>query len=201
MNTPTEQRNRVQQLAKTRPREAAQLARGIAEAWFRVQALSWVARCAPAEASARLLAEASTSSAVCHDSYQQAAVLAWPLRAAIETKQQQAARAMLQSALGRLPQIELYCSRAEAFALIFPAAFPGGPAFSQPLLDALPGLCPPDVHWRTARLYRLVAGTIASQNATAADAFAAAMPHGKARSRVLRDRARGDAWPPRAFFW
>lgn len=60
---------------KSHPKEALKLARQVNEAWFRAQALSWVARFTDGDVLA-IAAEAAKAAAEGDDSYQQCAVRA-----------------------------------------------------------------------------------------------------------------------------
>lgn len=182
-------RERVLKLVHTDPGQALTTARAIPDAWYRAQALAWVARFASQDIARAALREA------------RAAALAWPIRAALETRQKTQYEVMFTEATRQLPDIENMGSRAEAADWVFHAAAPGGATLWQPLLDALPTLCPPDDHWRCARLFRGIAAVLAAVAPDAAARFIDAMPHGKARDRCLRDRAKGASAEPRRYFW
>jgi hypothetical protein len=177
------------------------VASGIANAWYRVQALAWVVRFAPPDISLTALKKAASSAAEGKDSYCQAAVLAWPIRAAIERGYEDLAAPMLAGARITLPRIELFCSRAEACSLLFQAAFEGPRHLWEPLLDEILSLCPPGSHWRAARLYRTIGAILADRDGHAARLFIESIPPGKAQSHCLRDFENGVRRPPRPFFW
>ena len=194
-------RERALKLVHTDPGQALTTARAIPDAWSRAQALAWVARFAPQDIARPALRDARAAAKEGKDEYQRAAALAWPIRAALETRQKTQYEVMFAEATRQLPDIENMGSRAEAADWVFHAAAPGGAALWQPLLDALPTLCPPDDHWRCARLFRGIATVLAAVTPDAAARFIDAMPHGKARDRCLRDRAKGASAEPRRYFW
>lgn len=189
------------QLAKSRPDEAFEVASGIADSWYRVQALAWVARFAPPGISLTALKAAADGATEGKDSYCRAAALAWPIRAAIERGCEELAAPVLIDARIALPHIELFCSRAEACSLLFQAAFEGQRHIWEPLLNEFPSLCPPGSHWRAARLYRTIGAILADRDGQAARRFIEGIPPGKAQSRCLRDLENNVKRPPRPFFW
>src|SRR5690606_23849192 len=95
----TKARDQVAEIARSRPAEALRVARTIADPWFAVQALAWVARFAPDDIGETALAEASETAKAGRDAYQRSAVLAWPIRAAIETGRLAAACKMIENGL------------------------------------------------------------------------------------------------------
>ncbi len=201
MSVSTEQRNAAIELSRSRPAEALKTAIGIEEAWFRVQALASVARYAGADIARNAFAAAALSSSEGKDPYQRAAVLAWPMRAALEVGDQNRAEMLIAEARRELPRIELHCSRAEAYAVVFQAAFIAPRLFWGPLLDDLVRFCPPDAHWRSERLYRTVAAILRQWDGATARTFIDRIPAGRARTRCERDDSNGVKMPPRSFFW
>lgn len=151
---------------------------------------------------ARLAFEGARNSAkLGKDAFQRGAVLAWPIRAALEVHNDSLAREMLDDALAMIPATELFCSRAVMFDLLLQAVSNNGSDFREPLLALLPAYCPPDSHWRVARLYRDIASLLREVHPNHARAFAETMPAGKAQDRILRDRVRGKRLSARSFFW
>ena len=201
MSAESGQRDRVMRLAKSRPGDALKEASGIANAWSRVQALAWVARFAPPNISLTALKRAASDAMEGKDTYCQAAVLAWPIRAAIERGYEELAAPMLAGARIVLPRIEHLGSRAEACSELFQAAFEGPRHLWEPLLTELPALCPPGSHWRAARLYCTIGAILADRDGHAARLFVASIPPGKAQRRCLRDLENGVKRPLRPFFW
>lgn len=160
-----------------------------------------MARFAASEATAaRAFHGARQAVELGRDAYQRSAPLAWALRAALETLRLPLATAMLGNVMMEVPRIALFCSRADAFELLFPAIFPGGPVFREPMIGAIQRLCPADSHWRALRLHAAVAANLAWAGEDAA-AFVACVPAGRARDRLQRYRERGVQFPPREFFW
>ncbi|MDX2155099.1 MAG: hypothetical protein SFW09_01205 [Hyphomicrobiaceae bacterium] len=196
----TKARDQVSELAPTRPAEAFRVARQIADPWFAVQALAWVGRYAPADMSATALGEARATARAGRDAYQRSAVLAWPIRAAIETANGAAAAMMLAEACALLPKVRPAASRAEAAGLLLEAAFPGGRGLWEPILAVIEAHCPPGNDWRTWRLYRTLAHIVAVEDPEAARRLVAAIPPGKARDRAEKELANGAIVSPRAFF-
>ena len=191
-------RNTVAATAREFPEQAYGIAEQIPEALFRAQSFAWVARYAPGDLALRGFESARWAAAGGKDAYQRSAPLAWPIRAAIETQRLPLARTMFETALGELPKISRYCTRADAIELLFPAAFPAGQDFRRPLLVDLPELCPATSHWKCGRLCVLIARQLAWEDCDAALAFADALPACKTRDRLLRMLAGGDSRP---FFW
>jgi hypothetical protein len=72
-------RMRAQQLAPVDPAAALAVARVVADAWYRCQALSSVARVAPYEVATKAFREARAAAAQGADDYQRAAVLAFTI--------------------------------------------------------------------------------------------------------------------------
>lgn len=199
--TASQQRTAVTEMAPAHPDNALRLAEQIADPWYRAQSLGWVARFATSESTAgRAFHGARKAAELGKDAYRRSAPLAWALRAALETGRVQLASAMLENALAEVPQIALFCSRADAFELLFPAIFPGGATFRDPVIALIRSTCPVDSHWRAGRLHASIAANLAWVGEDA-DAFVASLPAGRARVRLERFRARGLSYPPREFFW
>jgi len=196
----TKARDQVAELASSRPAEALRMARMIADPWFAVQALAWVARLATPDISATALGEAHDTAKAGRDAYQKSAVLAWPIRAAIETGRADVARKMIDSALALLPKVRPAASRAEAGGLLLEAAFPGGAKVWRPVLDAIETHCQPGNDWRAQRLYRSLAQMVLREDTAAATRLVAALPGGKTKSRAEKELAEGVTIAPRVFF-
>ncbi|MGE0698166.1 MAG: hypothetical protein AB7O57_03645 [Hyphomicrobiaceae bacterium] len=196
----TKARDEVSGLARSRPPEALKAARRIADPWFAVQALAWVARFAPAELAAVALAEARATAKSGRDAYQRTAIMAWPVRAAIETGADDMAALMLADALALLSKVKPPASRTEAAALLLEAAFPGGRRLWEPVLATLEAHCPPGNDIRAARTYRMLSQLVATEDLDAARRLVAVIPPGKARERAEKELADGAKAQPRAFF-
>jgi len=196
----TKARDQVAELAPSRPVEALRVARMIADPWFAVQALAWVARFAPGDIGDEALSEARDTAKAGRDAYQRSAVLAWPIRAAIETERLDAARQMLTSGLALLPKVRPAGSRAEAGGLLLEAAFPGGHSLWKPALTAIEQHCPPGDDWRSGRLYRSLAHIVSREDPKAARRLVDALPKGKTRTRAEKELLEGVTAEPRPFF-
>lgn len=196
----TKARDQVAELARTQPAEALRLARMIADPWYAAQAFAWVARFAPADLAAPALEEARGTAKAGRDAYQRSAVLAWPIRAAVDTGNQAAAGAMLADAMTLLPKVRPAASRAEAGGLLLEAAFPGGAGLWRPVLATIEKHAPPENDWKAGRTYRALAHIVVTVDAEAARRLVAALPLGKTRDRAEKELADGVTAEPRSFF-
>jgi len=194
-------RDEAAALSRQRPAEAFRLARKIADPWFAVQALAWVARFAPPELAGMALDEARATAKGGRDSYQRSAVLAWPVRAAIETGDTRRAHDMLADAIVLLPKVRQPASRVEAGSLLLEAAFPGGRMLWQPALAAIEAHCAPDADRRIGRMYRQLALLVATEDREAAERLAGALPEGRERARAFQELETGSSAVPRSFFF
>jgi hypothetical protein len=191
----------ARELTETDSDRALANARADRRPWFRCQKLALVARFAPEPVAEIAFAEAIAAAAAGKDLYQQNAVLAWPIRAAIERGRVDLAEGWLRSVLDEAPEIKPLASRAFALSLIWPAAFPGGSRLRGKVLQTVFATCPVDVYWRADALYRQIADTLRSVSEAESDAVIAALPAGKTRTKLENARARGDRQTPRPFFW
>lgn len=164
--------------ARLRPERAAAMAERVADPWFHTQSFAWVGRFAPPPPQMSALERARDAARQGKDGYQRGAVLAWPIRAALEVGQAPLAHTLQVEALARV----------EAVSLLFQASFPGGHVFWTDVLSPLPDLCPPAAHWRATRVYRDIGNILESADGAAARAFVEALPPGKVRERGLRAR-------------
>jgi hypothetical protein len=192
-------RQQVQNLATTDPARALSMARTVAGPWFRCQALAQAGRFAPASTVKATLDEAVAAAAEADDAYRRTAVLAWPIRAAIERGRIELATAYLRTALDQVPSVEPLASRAYALHLLWPAVFPAGPVLREPVWQAVVAHCPADRSWRTTPLYRQIAATLRSESAAEADRVLAVLPRGKTRNK-LEGKLREERQTPRGFF-
>ena len=194
-------RAQASKLAPTDSKAPFAVAERIEDPWYAAQAFATVARHAHGPIRAKAFAASRAAARRGKDTYQQAAVLAWPLRAAIELGEEKLAEAIFVDASALLPAINNFSSRAQAFDLVFQAAFPGGAKLWRPLLDALPRLCPADSHWRAARMHREIVWILARDHINLARDLAEALPEGRTRRQALRDLANGVKSAPRMFFF
>jgi hypothetical protein len=149
----TLQRDQAADLAKASPAKALEKARGIAEPWFRAQALAWVARFSPGETPA-IAKEAAKAASACDDTYKQAAVRAWEIAALAETGAATNARKSLGSAVELAKKISHSGSRAEALLLLCHAADKIGRETRDQACTELISACPDGAHWRCKRAVR-----------------------------------------------
>lgn len=196
----TRAREEVAALAKSNPAEALRAARKIADPWYATQAFAWVARFAPDDIAAEALEEARETAKAGRDAYQKTAVLAWPLRAAVEIKNGKVAKAIANDAIAMLPRVKPSPSRAEAGGLLFEAAYPEGKTGWKPLLDAIEKHAPPENDWKAGRTYRALAHILAKDDMAAARRLIAALPPGKTKERAEKELDDGVTAEPRAFF-
>jgi hypothetical protein len=196
----TKARDQVAGLAPSQPAEALRVARRIADPWFAVQALAWIVRFAKDGTGETALAEARDVAKAGRDAYQKSAVLAWPIRAAIETGHRDAALAMVTSAVALLPKVRPAASRAEAGGLLLEAAFPGGRELWLPVLQAIEAHCQPGNDWRAQRLYRSLSQIVVGEDADAAQRLVDALPEGRTKDRARQELAAGVTLTPRDFF-
>ncbi|MGD9806491.1 MAG: hypothetical protein AB7E81_24525 [Hyphomicrobiaceae bacterium] len=196
----TKARDQVAELARLRPAEALRIARQIADPWFAVQALAWVVRFAPRDVADAALEEARSISKAGRDAYQKSAVLAWPIRAAVETGRTEDAAALMEAGVALLPKVKPMGSRAEAGGLLLEAAYPGGPKLWKPVLAAIENHCQPGSDWRAGRLYRSLAQIVMRDDADAAKRLVNALPKGKTKDRAEKELTAGVTAQARSFF-
>jgi hypothetical protein len=196
----TKARDTVVELARVQPAEAFRVARRISDPWFSVQALAWVARLAPPELAADAIKEARATAKAGRDAYQRCAVLAWPIRAAIEAGRIEDAAGIVADACALLPKVRATVSRVEAGGLLLEAAFPGGRPLWAPVLATLEASGLQDSDRRLGRLLRMMALVVVAEDPAAALRLAQALPKGRDRERALKEVGNGAAATPKAFF-
>jgi hypothetical protein len=176
-------RMRAQQLAPVDPAAALAVARVVADAWYRCQALSSVARVAPYEFAAKAFREARAAAAQGADAYQRAAVLAFTVEAALERGWTALAGEILREALDRIPSVEPANSRAFALALLWVKAFEGGEEMRRQMVACALAHCDPNRGWRAERLFRdMIERLCAEQGAALIDA----LRPGRTKQRLAR---------------
>ena len=180
------QRARAGQLALSDTAKALEMARGCPDAWYRVQALASVAEHADERRVLAILDEAARESAACHDTYGMVAVMAWPIEVALKRRQPGFARGERDRCLAAASGIEPRASQAYALDLLWSRCFAAGDDFAEPVWARIRELCHPDHNWRAARLYLHIATAVERRRPGAAAGVIAAMPAGKARSRLAR---------------
>lgn len=189
------------QLARPNPERALAVARGIRDPWYRCQALAQVGRYAGTDLAKLALDEAVEAAAQGGDGYRRLTVLAWPIRAAIERGQAGLAERWLKAALKEIATVDPLPSRAETLWWLWAAAFPGGDKMRSAVRGAVLVHCPPDRSWRAERLYRYMVATLAEASPDDAHTLLAAMPDGRAKTRIGRRHAAGEKAVAQPFFW
>ena len=149
----TLQRDRACTLAKSNPKKALDQARKVNEAWFRAQALSWVARFTDGDPVA-VASEAAKAARQCEDDYKKSAVRAWEIAALAERGCTPQARKSLSEALTLAKSVKPISSRSEALFRLLQAAFTIGRDEASKVYEILRTSCPPDEHWRCKRAVR-----------------------------------------------
>ncbi|MBM3529088.1 MAG: hypothetical protein FJX62_13445 [Alphaproteobacteria bacterium] len=180
-------RGRVHDIARSRPDDAFSLARTIPDGWYRCQAMTAIAEAAPDGLADKAFKAAREAAAAGEDAYQQTAVLAVTLHAAIKRGRGKLVRDILGDILARTPSVEPMASRAAALGWLWAVVKSAGTAeMRKTVLAAVQAHCHPDRSWRAARLYREMAEDLARTDPTFATLFVRAMPEGKARANLLR---------------
>ncbi|HEY3445684.1 MAG TPA: hypothetical protein VGK67_04930 [Myxococcales bacterium] len=125
MGDSTRLRDSAMALAKaTKHAAALEIARKVAEPWFRCQALAGVARYAPDASVVALAKEAVRAVERSDDPYEFVGAMAWVLRALLERGRGDEARRQLAAAIGLAPKIANSTSRADALFLVVQAVWP-----------------------------------------------------------------------------
>ena len=190
-------RDQVARQARTDPAAALTLARQIPDPWYRTQALAWVARFSPDQAVLPIAAESLHSAASGHDTYQQLAATAWPLRALIERGHHQTAARELQKILARESSITPPSSRSQALFLMLQAVFALGSEVRSDLALRLHRIQADAGHWRTRRNLLDALAMLTAVGDPAATRIASQLP-AKEQARIATDAATAE---PRPFFW
>jgi hypothetical protein len=186
-------RGEASRLAAREPERAFAVARTIPDGWYRCQAMARIAAETrePALIEAAF-AQARAAAAAGDDAYQQAAVLAFAITAALTRGRRALADAMLADALALIPSVEPMASRACALhGLWAVAATRGDRLMREAVLGAVTAHVHPDRSWRARRLYRDIAVNLARDRPDHAEALIRAMPPGKARAYLQRCLAPG----------
>jgi hypothetical protein len=187
------------ELAKTDPARALKEARASPTPSARSQDLAVVARFASGKIAATAFADAEAAAAQGEDAFQRATWLAYPIRAAIECGETKLASRLVRKAARDIATIEPAASRAQALHILWPAAFPGGAALREIVLQAALAHCPLTT-WRAKRLYRRITATLREGFDAEADRVIAALPPGETRAALEKAKARGERRRVRPFF-
>jgi hypothetical protein len=179
-------RRRAAELAPSDTAKALEAARGCPDAWYRVQALASVAEYAGERLALLVLEETALEAQCCHDAYGTVAVMAWPLRVALQRGWLGFARRELDKCLALASEIEPRASQAYALETLWSACFAADPVHARPVWRRILQLCDPDRSWRAARLYLHIAQAQDNRHPGTAAAVIGAMAPGKARARLQR---------------
>ena len=200
--TPTELRDLVTRRATTDPAGARELAAQIPDAWFRCQALAWVARFAAESEVEPLARDAWAAAQTAAEPYQVLGAAAWPLRALVEREREKAALQLLPDVLRAGPSVHKLVNRADALFLIWQAIFPLGPgargAVLEPLVEACSGTA---TAWQAGRIMADVVLQLAVVDRPGAERLLGRMRGDRYWEQATRRLAAGEWSVPRPFFW
>jgi len=197
----TQPRDRACHLAKHDPQAALLAAHHINDAWFRVQALSTVARFSSDKVVQPIINEALASCRQCRDSYQSVGAAAWPIRALIERGLTDSARQVLLAVRSQFADVQPPSSRSEAVFLLFQAAFALGFNVRAIFVADLFAINAAADNWRSSRCLVESLNMLAATEPNHAATIASSITDERVRRRALA-RVRADVHPqPRPFFW
>ena len=162
------------------------MARVIPDAWYRVQALAYVAEHADERSLLPILEEAARTARSCHDAYGTVAVMSWPLEIAFRRGRIKFAEPERAKCLALAAEVEPRESQAYALQLLWGGCYAADPVHAGPVWTRILELCHPDRSWRSARLYLHIAQVQDSRTPGAAAAVIGAMAPGKAKLRLER---------------
>lgn len=185
MASSTKLRDKACRLAQVDPDAALQIARGIPEPWFRVQALAAVARWIEHHRVLSIVKEAFASAKACDDDYQRAAVSSGPIRVLSERGHVEEA----QHALGQARRQALIAtpagSRAEALFGLLQGAWSLGAPVRRQLVEDLLALQGQTGHWRAGRALVLALGRLSTTEPEVAREIAERIDDAKCRRKAL----------------
>lgn len=147
------QKDHVDTLAKSDPREALSQARKRIDPWFRAMGLSWVARFTN-DNPVSVACEAAKAASECDDDYKKSAVRAWEVAALAERGFTKEARKCLREAVTLGKSVQPISSRSESLYLLFQAAFRIAKEEAEYAYGIIRTSCPIDEHWRCKRAVR-----------------------------------------------
>lgn len=197
----TRERERAIQASKTDFPTALQRARAVSEAWFRAQALAWVARFAPEADVERVANEALKAAGGGHDTYQQVAASAWAVRALAERGQTRKAAEATAKLVSLSDEISNPVSRHHALSLLLQAAWPLDRKVRRAVLDKLVAACQAALSWQSGCTWRDVVLMLAPEDAGEARRILEQMPEGRYKRQAERRLQAGETMTPRSFFW
>lgn len=197
----TQERERAIQAAKSDFPTALQWAHDVSDAWYRAQALAWVARFAP-ESELEWVAEESLKAACAgKDAYQQVGSSAWAVRALAERGRNKKAAEAIPALIGLSAQISSPVSRLNALFLLWQAAWPLDLAVRAQVLNPLVTACQATVSWQAGYTLRDVVCMLAAEDTQEAGRILEQMPEGKFKRQAQRQLEGGQTMSTRTFFW
>lgn len=197
----TRERDRAIQAAKMDFPTALQRARAVSEAWFRAQALAWVARFAPEADVEQVANEALTAASGGKDTYQQVAASAWAVRALVERGRSGNAAAATAKLVSLSDEISNPVSRHHALSLLLQAAWPLDRKVRRAVLDKLVAACQAASSWQSGCTWRDVVLMLAPEDPGEARRILEQMPEGRYKRQAERRLQAGEIMTARSFFW
>jgi hypothetical protein len=198
---PSQLRNIASQLAPNDSARALATARTRKDAWYASQALAWVARYAPDAEFPGIIKESLLVVQAETDPYRVVASAAWPIRAIVERNQLKMLPSIVSDLLVRAQSIELFASRSEALFMIFAAIFPAGRKYWRPVLESLRQASTPLINWRQRRNLLYAVMIVRGEDEVLALEIMNSVNDPKLKSKIQREWAKSEPWPPRPFFW
>lgn len=192
-------RSKAAKLAPVDYEAAAAVARAIRDAWYRCQAVAYVARYAPVGLVQAFAGESLAAAREASDPYQVVAVAAWPIRALVE--RDHAVDAHADDLLNRAPAIQHPVCRADALFLLWQALFDGDDSVRQRVMEPLVAACCEAESWKAARTLSSVALMLAKEDRPRALRLAGLLREGRLRRSTIRRIEAGEFDAPREFFW
>lgn len=195
----TQQRDAVARQAKADPSAAFQDARGIADPWFRAQALAHVVR----YSDVRLIEiadQAADAARHCSDAYKQCAVRAWEIAALAEQTERKAAEARLKLVLSKIGEVTPPSSRSEALSLLLHAAARISPDAALSVSEMIVRISNNESHWRCQRAAVVAIGVLHRLSAESASRLSQTVSDAKLRAKCNRLIVAGGS-SMREFFW
>jgi hypothetical protein len=195
----TGERDRAASLAKENHPAALEAARRIPEAWFRSQALAWVARFAPDSLVRNLIAEAVAAARASTDAYEKVAALAWSLRALLERGHLKDVGPLFASALKDASAIDNAVRRVDALFLVAQAVWPEA-AWRSEAASAVVGAARSTPSRKASVTLRDLALLVASTGGDSSTVVAA-IADPKSRRQAERRIEEKVPFAARPFFW
>jgi len=197
----TAQRDRAINIADKEFENALTLAHTVDSAWYRCQALGWVARYAPESEVVKVAEKAIFAAYSADDSYQVVGASAWPLRALIERGYTQKIVNWIPKLMESPESIVNPVSRLKALDLLWQAVYPTiGPTKSL-VLDKLISACLAADSWQAGFTMREAVLVVAAESVIEANRLIASMPNGVYKRQAQRRVAEGKRGCVRSFYW